>query len=847
MDIFKIAGKDLKSIAKNKFLIISIVAIIVVPMLYSLLYLDAFWDPYAKLEDVPVAVVNEDNGAVLDGKKVNYGNDILDELKNNEEVGWKITDEKTAEDGLEGSKYYAVVKIPEGFSKDVIAAKEGRPKTATISFTCNDKKNFLAAQINSKVQSEFKANVTASITSNYVDVAFDNLYKAKDGMKDAADGSTKLKDGIGTLSDKIPAMTTGIDALYKGSNELTSVQSQLNGGINTLKSGAAALNDGASALNSGASQVKDGVAVLESKVPELTQGVGTLASGSKTLLDSYTNKVLPGISNINGGLNALNTQLNNGEKDITALSEGSKQLQGNIPALQKGASDIKAVDESVIESYNQLIEGAQNLNSGIKVVAAGVAETTKEVENIGTNVAAVLQSNPQLMNDPNMQAVLSSLNNLNAGKEQGQAGLQQLVQGGDNLVAGVNTFNQQGLQTYMDGVSEFADKTSEFATGTAAMAKGTDSLIGSVAQIKGAVGQLSSGTNELYNNMILTNKDGFGYGLASVSQGNSSLNSKLPELQGGINQLSTGTSQLKDGSQSLLSGTTSLLTGAKDLQSGSSAILEGQVKLNNGIADLNSSIPELTKGVTQLKDGSTELSTKLSDGAKEMKDGLVNSSTVMGDYVANPVKLDNSSVNPVPNYGTGFAPYFIPLSLWIGAIMMFFVVPMKVSKEEEEASRVSKVVGKFITFSIVGILQALLVSFIVLGFLGLKPVSTIGFIGTNIFLSLVFVAIVQCLILLLGDAGRLISIVFLILQLTGCGGTFPLEVVPKFFRVINPFMPFTYAVEALREVISATSINSMVMLKDFGILALIMVVFLIICVIFRDKGEKLSERITAAR
>lgn len=847
MDIFKIAGKDLKSIAKNKFLIISIVAIIVVPMLYSLLYLDAFWDPYAKLEDVPVAVVNEDSGAVLDGKKVNYGNDILDELKNNEEVGWKITDEKTATNGLEGSKYYAVVKIPKEFSKDVIAAKEGSPKTATISFTCNDKKNFLAAQINSKVQSEFKANVTKSITSNYVDVAFDSLYKAKDGMEQAADGSTKINGGIGTLSDKMPKMTTGVGDLYKGSNELTSAQDKLNSGINTYKGGVAKVNDGASALSKGVSQFSDGFAVLDGKVPELSQGVGALADGSKTLFDNYSNKILPGLASINGGLNALNTQLNQGQNDIAALSSGSKQLQDNIPALQKGASDIKAAKESVNEGYNQVVTGAQNLNSGIKEVAAGVAGTTKEVENIGTNVAELLKSNPQLMNDPNMQAVLSSLNNLNSGKAQGQAGLQQLVQGGDNLVAGVNTFNQQGLQTYMAGVNEFADKANEFAAGTDLMTKGTDSLIENVAKVKGAVEQLSSGDNELYNSMILTNKNGFGYGLAAVSQGNSRLSSNMPELQTGINQLASVVSKLKDGSQGVAFGTNSLLIGAKDLQNGSSSILEGQVKLNGGITDLNNSIPELTNGVTKIKNGSTELSTKLTDGAKEMKEGLVNSSTVMGDYVANPIKLDNTSVNPVPNYGTGFAPYFIPLSLWIGAIMMFFVVPMKVSKEEEGASKVSKVVGKFITFSIVGILQALLVSFIVLVFLGLEPVSTIGFIGTNIFLSLVFVAIVECLILLLGDAGRLISIVFLILQLTGCGGTFPLEVVPKFFRVINPFMPFTYAVEALREVISATSINTMVMLKDFSILTLIMVVFLIICVIFRDKGEKLAERITAAR
>ena len=844
MDVFKIAGKDLKSILKNKFLIISVIAIIVVPMLYSLLYLDAFWDPYANLEDVPVAVVNQDKGTSLDGKTVNYGDDILNELKENKEIGWKITNEKIAMDGLEGNKYYAVVKIPEDFSKNIVAAKEGSPKTANISFTCNDKKNFLAAQINSKVQSEFKANVTASITSNYVDVAFDSLYKAKDGMKAAADGSTQVKDGLGKLNSQIPTMTTGVDELYKGSKLLTDSQGKLNGGISTLSNGITSLDSGAKVLNGGINQLNDGIGALSSKVPELSNGITTLRDGSKKLQDGYTTKLLPGMGDVKNGLNALNSSLSSGEKSMEELATGIRLIQTKTPEVLGGASGLKAGQSAVADEYVKIIQGTQKLNAGIGQVLAGANTTSTEVEEIGKNINELVKNNPALKDDPNMKAILESLGKLESGKPKVEGGLQQLSQGGKDLETGVNKFNELALKEYFNKTSYFADRVSEYATGSNALAKGTETLL---AQVKVGVGKLAAGANTLYNNMVPTNKDGFGYGLAAVSQGTAQLNSKVPELTSGVNQLAMGSKQLKDGSQALVSGAGQVSSGANELQNGSSAILEGQVKLNSGIATLHGSVPELASGVTQLKDGSTELSTKLSDGAMELKNGLVNPSEVMGEFVSNPVALDNTAVNPVPNYGTGFAPYFIPLSLWIGAIMMFFVIPVKVDKEEEDASKFSKVLGKFISFATVGVLQALLVSFIVLGFLGLKPTSVIGFIGTNIFLSLVFVAIVQCLILLLGDAGRLISIVFLILQLTGCGGTFPLEVVPKFFKGINPFMPFTYAVEALREVISATTINGAVLAKDFGILAVIMVIFVIICVIFRDKGERLSEKITAAR
>ncbi len=221
-----------------------------------------------------------------------------------------------------------------------------------------------------------------------------------------------------------------------------------------------------------------------------------------------------------------------------------------------------------------------------------------------------------------------------------------------------------------------------------------------------------------------------------------------------------------------------------------------------------------------------------------MKAGLKNSSEEMGNFVSAPINMKNEPINKVPNYGTGFAPYFISLSLWIGAIMMFFVISAK-TDDDFGLSKFDKVIGKYLSFGFVGLLQAVLVSVVVIG-LGLNPTSTALYFTSIIFLSLVFIAIIQCLISLFGDAGRLLGIVLLILQLTACAGTFPLEIVPKFFKVINPYMPFTYSVELLREVISATTINYSVVGKDFLILGIVLLVFLTISVVFKDAGENLQ-------
>ena len=223
MNFLKVAWRDISSIFKNRFIRVSVTAIIIVPLLYSLLYLYAFWDPYSRLSDMPVAVVNLDKGTMKDGTNVSYGKDVADKLKDNTKVGWRfLTNIDEAKKGLEGTKYYAMFVIPEDFSSKVLSAKDRKPEKANILYSANEKKNFLAAQINGKVLGELKAEITKTISNEYTKVTFDSLYDVKDGMQKATDGSKELKDGIATLNDKIPELSDGVSKLNDGAGKLNS-------------------------------------------------------------------------------------------------------------------------------------------------------------------------------------------------------------------------------------------------------------------------------------------------------------------------------------------------------------------------------------------------------------------------------------------------------------------------------------------------------------------------------------------------------------------------------------------------------------------------------------------------
>ncbi|MGG7177874.1 YhgE/Pip domain-containing protein [Clostridium paraputrificum] len=733
MNFLKIAGKDIRSIFKNRMIRVSVVAIIVVPLLYSLLYLDAFWDPYGRLTDMPVAVVNLDKGTILNGEVVNYGADMVEELKDDKQVGWKFVSEDVADKGLEGDDYYAKFQIPEDFSAKVISAKESNPIKANLQFVCNEKKNFLASQVNHMVEDKLKEQIVSTITNNYVTVAFDNLYKAKDGMVAAADGSKEIYEGVNSVSNglglinkQIPSLTSGIGKLSDGSDSVTL-------GINT-------------AMNQ-------------------------LGQGTSKLYEGYNTKIYPGIAKVNEGAKRMTDQLAAGKEDIDTLNNG-------VSALNIASDTVSENSTKINESYSQV-------KGGIDELISGVNRSSEVMQLVGSDLNKAVESKDDNEKNAAIIAALQKLQQYQIESAGSEEKIKVLQNGSGYLQKGISDYTQ-GIQMYTGSVKKFT--------------AGTSQLTANITALGGGLNSLSVGLDQIQSGL----DSEFGPGLEKVTYAINSQNGPV-----------------------------------KALYNGSKQVTEGLREINLKVPTLSDGIAKLNEGSVALVDGSKELSTKLDDGSKELTNGLINTSEEMGEFVSEPVNLNINPINPVSNYGTGFAPYFMSLSLWIGAIMMFFVIPIK-TEDDEKISKFNKVMGKFLSFAFVGVLQAILVGIAVM-LLGLKPTNVPLYFGLLIFFSLVFISIIQCLIFLFGDAGRLLSIVLLILQLTACAGTFPLELVPNFFKVLNPFMPFTYGVEALKEVISAPVVNYSVIGKDVLVLAVVFILFLGIAIIFKNAGERIQD------
>lgn len=1025
MNFLRIAWRDIQSILKNRFIRVSVVAIIIVPLLYSLLYLAAFWDPYSKLQKVPVAVVNLDKGAQNDNENVNYGEKIVSKLKNNNELGWRFTSEKEADSGTKGDKYYAEFIIPEDFSEKIISAKNNKPEQAKIYYKDNEKRNFLASQINSKVEIVLKDQIAKDITSEYTKVAFDNLYDIKDGFKQASDGSGKIKDGlstasngsealndgIGDLKNELPDIKNGTQQLYDGSSKIEAAVNNgtfdKNGNPLGLKNGAYELRNGINEAYSGVyeanNEISNGIANLGNQkslfalvngqnaktlrnimgdssaltdidmsplmsiLPNLnSQSIGTILKTTSDFnaIDFNSISSMPELSSFltNENINNINCLLGDtsalGQVDMSKLSpiqafiSNSSQLNRLLnEALTLGKMDMSSISTlkpilSTTNStkFNQLLQEAQenlggssgdekiNFIKGQEQVSDTYVKTANQLNLAYDQLNSDLKS-PYLTDDEKIAAMKKLLDNYNSLTIQTSSNMNNsksklkemtnslismktLIDTNGNLIsetkAALTPSNINSINTMLLGLesvkADFNSKESQEAISSVQNAM----VPANITYIQNLMSQLTKMKNDLDNNKtnldalqklliavqkeggakealnkiivlqedikasqpmlqslnaalsnpvvegqienapqilgqitriqkeIKDNKELVGIAEDALNDGNikmaNNLIAQIPSMKGKMADLEAGMDKLDKGVYSMANSVETLGNGASSLKNGLYQLNSRVPSLNDGISKLYAGSSDLNNGIKSLYDGSDELNTKLKNGYDKINGNLVNTSSDMASFVSEPLTVKNSPIGEVKNYGTGFTPYFVPLSLWVGAIMMFFVITDKVDEDIQAGSR-SLVAGKFLSYGFIGIFQAILVSVVVLT-LGLKPKSLILYFLFNIFMSFVFIAIIQCLVFLMGQAGRLLSIALLILQLTSCAGTFPLEVVPKFFKIVNPFMPFTYCVSAIREIIAG--IDYGVLFKDTIILAAVMFVFLAISMALKGHADKLQ-------
>lgn len=676
----------------RKYAIIS--AVILIPLVYSFFYLYAFWDPYSKLQKLPVAVVNEDMGAAINGEERNIGSEIIDNLKTNDNLKWVFTDEQDAKQGLLNRKYYAEIYLPKDFSLKISSADKEKKTEGIIVYRVNEKRNFLASQVLNRAILEVKDNISRDITKEIVSAMVmeirqmpEDLKTLNDGLNEMYDGSNTLYVKMGDLNKGQKAFSMGVDSLYKGVLEA---------------------KNGSASLENGSSKLADGATEFYNKLKDGSNQVGQLAAGSTNFL---------------GGMNNLNS--------------GLSQLTGGTKSLKEGSGKLN----QGLTSYRSSME---QFDAGLKEYTSAVQSSAEANGKAAEYFSRYLKNHPEAMNDTNIQSMLSIIQSTSAGTEKLKASTDKLKTSSTMLLEGAKGL-EAGSMGLNDGINKLNDSSAKLSAGSKQLSEGYPIIDGGIKKLAESM--------------------------------------KTAKESAGV--LASGTKELGSGVGSLRAGMDKIASGAGELKSNSDKIAEGEGKLYDGISKLNK--------------GSKEANDKVSDAVKSADERL---KVLDGfdKYASEPVTLSENRINPIPDYGTAFSPYFISLSMWVGALIMFIVIYLD-SEERFKRFNATKL-SRTVSYALLGIIQAAVLGMVLRLGLGLEVKNIPLFYGTCMIISLAFISIMQFLIVNLGEVGKFAAIVLLILQLTACGGTFPMELVPAFFNKISWAMPMTYSVNSLKEVIS---------------------------------------------
>ncbi|QTC42036.1 YhgE/Pip domain-containing protein [Bacillus sp. V3] len=711
-------GSEFKAIFRNKKLLIPILAVLFIPVLYSGMFLWAFWDPYEQLSDLPVAVVNSDQGAEFDGDNLHIGDELVEKLKESEQFDFHFVDKEEGYKNLEKQDYYMLVEIPEDFSENGTTLLAEHPKKLALKYVPNESFNFLSAQIGDTAMKEIKSSLSKSVSETYAETMFDKIQEMGDGYETASEKAGEINNGALDLSKGAKTLKDNLTVLAEKNVEMTD-------GVAKTKAGAAE-------LASGSKELSDGVGVMTDKTNQLYKGTQDVQSGVDALAG--------GIDKSRAGLEEVDAGLDSAVDNTAKLYAGSQTLAEKIGELQAGADRTQA---------------------GAKAIGSGAAELEEQL-------APFMGSLPE-----EKQAQL-------------QAAINQIKQGASGLETGTGSLSA-GAGELQKGAGTLAGGIGQLNEGQKKLQGGVDQLVAGSVQLDEGSNKLQAGQAEIVKNFgLLTEKMG------EVHQGTVRLASGAGELNSGLNKVYDGSAQLTDGSKKLADGSV-----------------------------------QLADGSTKLADGTTEYEQKLKDAAKEANSVDPNDETY--DMMAGPVDVKNEKINHVPNYGTGFAPYFLSLGLFVGALLISIVYPLK-EPADRPSSGMSWFMGKFAVLTTVGIIQSLIAAAILLFGLGLEVESVPLFLLSTIITSLTFLALIQMLVTILGDPGRFVAIIILILQLTTSAGTFPLELIPSALQPISALLPMTYSVSAFKAVISSGDFGFM--WQNLFILLGYFLVFIVLTSIF---------------
>lgn len=480
------------------------------------------------------------------------------------------------------------------------------------------------------------------------------------------------------------------------------------------------------------------------------------------------------------------------QNGANTAANGAGTLHDKLGEAQGGAGRLQDGSGRLADGLGALNDGAAQLADGSRQVSGGVQQLTTIVDTASNQLVPLLQRYPKLI----QTSALAIANGADLIAR--EAGSGRLPADAAQAVTAAETA-QTTLDTFLDtpaGRQLPADVRNELRTSAAAnlaLAKELQADTAAPERLR----QLAADARTLSD-------------LARKLAATPDLAHQVTAARQQIDTLNAGARKVADGASRLQSGTGQALSGADALTGGIGTLRAGLGQLGDGAG-------KLQDGIGQLATGSGRLRSGLQDGANQIPVYDQAQRDQRSGVMSEPVRLDAAEENAAPNYGTGFAPFFVPLSLWVGAMIIYMLLrPLNARALAGTAPAHRIALAGWIPATLIGVSQMLVVLGVLHGFdlfglhigLHLRAAHWPLLIGFLALATAAFVAVVQFVNAKLGPIGRVVALVLLMLQLTSAAGTYPIETSPDFFRTIQPFLPMPWVVTGMRHLVSGGDLAS---------------------------------------
>lgn len=530
------------------------------------------------------------------------------------------------------------------------------------------------------------------------------------------------------------------------------------------------------------------------------------------------------------------------------LHEAGIKFEENLPSIEKAKEEIFKLNDNFSTYESTLSELIGKVEYGYSILN-NVQNTLPEIDRLATNSimiadkAGITINNIQGFNERLLPIINNHLNVVEEVSKEANIIAKELQQKPDKTEE--IKARQKALDSRLQAsterlqlvknIFEYFNRLSNERLFNNQLERVT-TLLNDITTIKEV-------NNNIYNKMdhydeiADTVKEEFVNKSARINEVSSNMNSKLNV------EVAPLISQVLSKAEVNIDKVSGIIAGAQgELPAVERKLSETEVKISNAYGKLLSLQAQMPSAKSKIQ--------KLTDEIKKADSGIDKNQLFnllkvdykqQAEFFANPVKLQENKLYHIENYGSAMTPFYTVLSIWVGSLLMSSLLTTKVEDEEKKYKPYQKYFGRGLLFVIISLFQTLIITLGDMYVLGTQATSPYRFVLYALLISLLFSSIIYTIVCILGNVGKAVCIVLLVLQLGSSGGTFPIQMTSEFFQALYPKVPFTYSIGLLREAVGGVYIPAVE--RDIKILFIYLIVVLVggaILVSLKARSAKLS-------